>query len=185
MIRRLVATGLSVALIALVVIDIALLASVILSRRDLRVARGHYAGGLAVSRLQLVGFDRGGRRLDITGGAAGLAVRYASKNCPFSIRDVGWEALGPTLLTRGLQIAVLTPLAELGFSKTALVPTGALQAAFINADWVNQYRLTLTPTLLVFDAEGNLIWHREGTLTQADVRAAIRAVDRALLTRLR
>jgi hypothetical protein len=37
--------------------------------------------------------------------------------------------------------------------------------------------VTVTPTLLIFNSEGILIWHCQGTLSIADRKAALRAVD--------
>jgi hypothetical protein len=52
--------------------------------------------------------------------------------------------------------------------------------AFINREWLDQYPLNLTPTLLIFDSSQRLVWHRSGMLSPADTASALRAVARAM-----
>lgn len=184
MIRRVLERSVPFVLVLLIVVDVTMLAGVVVERRDLRLVNAHYEreGGIG-SGLQLAGFGRGGTPLDLGGGTGGFAVRYASSGCPFSRIDEQWNVLAPKLQERGLQVVVLLPNAQDEFSKDALVPKEAQQEAYVSIEWIKRYRLTLTPTLLIFDAHRRLIWHREGSLRPADTRAAIRAIDTARQSR--
>ena len=184
MIRRVLERGVRIALVLLIGVHVVLLTWVAIEKRALAAARTHFdSEDTPMSYQQPIGFAQGGAPLDFANSGSGFAVRFASDKCPFSRGDEQWKALAPMLQVRGIPITALLPSAEQAFPTFSMVPFGAPQAAYISIDWMKRYRLSLTPTLLIFDADRRLVWHREGALTPVDVKAAVRAIDSARMHR--
>jgi hypothetical protein len=180
MTRRILGHGVSIALGIAIILDLGLLIDFALEARRLHVAVSHYDSlGGAYAALPPTWFRTDGRAIGLVAGRTALAVRYTGSNCPASLTDGEWQPLARALQERGVQISVLLPRTDLGFSESDLVPRGASQVAYVAAEWIKRYPVTLTPTLLIFDRDSRLIWHKEGALTRADARAAIRAVEGA------
>jgi hypothetical protein len=81
--------------------------------------------------------------------------------------------------THRIPVTVLLPNAAHAFPPFAVVPLGAPQAAYVDVDWIKEYRLTLTPTVLVFDADRHVVWHREGVLRRDDATSLLRVLKTA------
>lgn len=163
----------------LVVADILLIGWSLVERQTLWSARNHMTRGATFCPpVLLTGFDRTGAKVDLQG-RSGLAIWYGSSACPFCRKDGRWSTLAERLRLKGVQVVIVLPNAREAFNDDEVVPRGAPQMAFVNVEWQRQYRLTATPTLLIFDANGGFVWHREGQLSSADVRAAMDAVDEA------
>jgi len=109
---------------------------------------------------------------------SGWAIRYASVSCPYCRKDnVQWELLGTKLKAAGYQLVVMVPALKDAYLEGAVVPTGTLQEVFVELGWIRHFRLSATPTLLLFDRKAGLIWGHEGTLSADDVASAVRTVD--------
>jgi len=106
----------------------------------------------------------------------GWAVRYVSRNCGYSASDSNWPRMASELERLGYPITLLAPRVGDEMLTEKVTPAGTRQAAFVSIDWIKSFQLTMTPTLLVFDSHGQLIWHHEGTLAPRDIDAAARAL---------
>lgn len=114
---------------------------------------------------------------------SGWAVRYASPKCEFCRNDKQWSSLSAELQRLGLQIFAISPSANDAYPLAALVPRESRQEAYVSIEWIKQFRLRTTPTLLIFGADGRLIWCHRKTLSFDDKEAAIRAVSMAIKQR--
>jgi len=131
----------------------------------------------ADSGSQLMAFDSRGVRLSGSRRPeAASVVRYASSRCHFCREDVYWSKLALELERRSVPIIIVLPGSSAEFPPGDLMPSTAQQAAFVSVEWTRRFRLTFTPTLLVFDSHGQLVWWHEGTLAAADVTSVLSAV---------
>jgi len=105
--------------------------------------------------------------------SGGLIVRYASQDCGYCERDVEWSHLASGAARYGFRVVFLLPSAVHAFSPDRLVPRGVRQIALVSMDWMRRFRITITPTLLVFGPDGGLLWQRQGVLSSEDTRAAL------------
>jgi hypothetical protein len=110
-------------------------------------------------------------------------MRYASNTCPFCAQDSEWSRLAAQLTQLGMPVVVVLPEPDKAYAADRIVPTAARQAAFVPMEWAKQLRMTLTPTVILFDATGSLMWYRLGVLSGADVESAVRAVTENALRR--
>ena len=76
----------------------------------------------------------------------------------------------------GYRVIVVVPTARDEYPNNTETPIGAQQESYINMEWIKQFRLTMTPTLLIFDPHQGLIWSHQGMLEPSDQTAAIRAI---------
>ena len=44
--------------------------------------------------------------------------------------------------------------------------------AYVKMDWIKQFRLSSTPTVVIFDNKGRVLWQRRGMLKDVDYEAA-------------
>jgi len=109
---------------------------------------------------------------------SGWVVRYASSGCIYCRLDFDWERLIPLLERLNYRVILLLPEEERAFEEEQLMPETAQQAAFVKMDWVKQFRFTVTPTLVIFDNNGRVIWHHEGMLNDEDYESAEKAISR-------
>ena len=125
------------------------------------------------------GFTSEGMRVEITPKTQlGWAVRYASPGCEYCREDEHlWSQLSSKLQQLHYQVIVIVPNARDEFPNDSETPKGALQEAFVNMEWIRQFRLSSTPTLLIVDRNQGLIWSRQGTLNPADPSSAVRAIQ--------
>lgn len=111
---------------------------------------------------------------------SGWAVRYAARECKFCQRDEAlWNRLASELQRMGYVITVVVPSGRDAYPDDRLTPKGAQQEVYVNLAWIEHFRLTVTPTVLVFDSERGLIWAHQGMLDQADPESALRAIKSA------
>lgn len=109
----------------------------------------------------------------------GWVVRYAARDCHYCREDAQWPRLANELEDLHYQVIILLPNAKQAFSKNDLVPSDALQEAFVSMDWVKQFRLNMTPTVLIFDCNQHLIWFQRGMLSPTARESALHAVTAA------
>jgi hypothetical protein len=184
MITRIVEQTLRIALLLLIAVHVLLLTTVAIEKAALAKARHHYDGHVsAVPDPHPAGFTAAGAAVDFANTGSGFALRFASHRCPFSRGDAQWKVLSDALQARGIPMSVLVPGVEHAFPPSSLVPSGVQQIAYIDADWIKNYRLYVTPTLLILDSDRRVIWHREGSLSRADVTSALRAIDTSRMRR--
>lgn len=108
--------------------------------------------------------------------ASGWVVRYASKGCVYCMLDFEWEWLVPQLEQRNYRSIVLLPKEEDRFDEDRIVPRTAQQMAFVKMDWLKQFRFTGTPTVIIFDNKGHVLWSHYGILKEADYKSAEKTI---------
>jgi hypothetical protein len=168
-------------LIGALVVDLVLIGAVLMAKGELRSARAEYGrAGRESPGTPTAGFGLGGTPVELAGQKAGFAVWYASSRCPYCQKDDEWRRLAVALQQRGLRVLVLLPSVADSFAADEPLLGDAQQVAYMNAEWLRRYPLSVTPTLLIFDREQRLIWHKYGMLKPADTRAALSAVDLAV-----
>jgi hypothetical protein len=104
-------------------------------------------------------------------------VWYASKNCPYCKRDQEWPVLAADLQSKGLQIVVLSPIYAHRFALEETRLSNVLEVPFVGGEWLAQFPLSVTPTLLVFDGEQRLVWYKRGMLSKRDSMDALSIAD--------
>jgi hypothetical protein len=111
-----------------------------------------------------------------TASARGWIVRYASQNCTVCRADEPrWRSLKLHLLRKGYRIYIILPQARDAYSKDAPELSDSTQIAYPRIGWIKLYYLTATPTTLLFDSDGKMIWNHFGQMTEDDERAALEA----------
>ena len=182
MIGRIVKAALVVSFLVAVLTNGLLIAAIFGARLELGRARSQYglpAKGQA--NAPFLGFDIDGAQVELSTDHRGTAVWYASRNCPYCRRDEQWTSLARALQDRGVRVIILLPGRADRFTPAdSGRPKGALQVAFMNREWLDQFPLSVTPTLLIFDDGHRLVWHRRGMLSAADAASALRAAARAM-----
>ena len=108
--------------------------------------------------------------------SSGWVVRYASRGCIYCKLDFEWERLVPQLEHLNYRTILLLPKEADQFNESGIIPATAQQMAFTDIDFIKQFRFTGTPTLVIFDNNGRLLWHKEGMLNEADYKSAEKAV---------
>ena len=126
-----------------------------------------FASGLAVDGTRVAVPDRG----------APLLIRYASRTCGYCARDTVWPRLAEAMRLKGVSVAVLLPRAAEGFDPAALVPAQVPQVAFVSMEWMKRYRLTVTPTAMLFNRAGKLVWAQHGMLRPDSIASALRVLQ--------
>ena len=180
MIRKLLERIVPIVLICTLAGDLMLISAILIGKYRLRSARAEYgrAGGAAAP--QIAAFDNGGAALDLAGQNAGLAVWYGSSRCAYCRKDEEWRRLAVALQERGVNVVVLLPSVADSFSNDELLLRNARQVRYLNGEWLRRYPLSVTPTLLLFDSNRRLIWHRYGMLGPKDVKTALSVIDEAI-----
>lgn len=169
---------LSLIVLSFIIVNLALIVAILFGRVELRSVKAQYGRRTDGQQPpQLDGFARDGSPVELAHANSGYAVWYGSHNCPFCRREEEWGRLSLKLQQKGLRVLVLLPGAGDEFPGDRLKPKDALQIAYASADWLKQYPLFVTPTLLIFDANKQLIWHHRGMLDADKAADALRAVD--------
>jgi hypothetical protein len=109
---------------------------------------------------------------------SGWVVRYASKRCVYCLQDSEWERLALQLERLNYRTIVLLPKEADQFDEGEIIHQTVRQMAFVNMDWIKQFRFTMTPTVVVFDNNGRVLWHRTGMLQEADYKLAEKAITK-------
>jgi hypothetical protein len=111
---------------------------------------------------------------------SGWAVRYGTEKCEYCRQDKPrWVELSTALQRLGYQVVYIPPYANLGYPDDALTPSGARQQVYVGMEWIRHFRLVVTPTVLIFGPEGQLIWSHRGTLSSDGPQSAVRAIEAA------
>jgi hypothetical protein len=104
----------------------------------------------------------------------GWAVRYTSPGCKFCRADEPkWSALKSELVASGYQVYDLLPSSS---KRPTVGHNDEMPIAFIDVGWMKQYRLTGTPTTLIFNRHGKIIWAHAGTMSDEDQKSALRTL---------
>ena len=107
---------------------------------------------------------------------SGWAVRYASSGCIYCKLDFEWENLASQLERRNYRIITILPNASSQFDKDQIIPKNAWQMAYVKMDWIKQFRFLGTPTVIIFDSKGHVLWQCTGMMSSSDYEAAAKAI---------
>jgi len=106
---------------------------------------------------------------------SGWVVRYTSKGCTYCAQDSEWERLVHLLERHNYRTILLLPTEKNQYDDDELLST-LQQMAFIKMDWIKQFRFTGTPTVVVFDNNGRVLWQRVGMLNESDYVSAEKVI---------
>jgi len=109
---------------------------------------------------------------------SGWVVRYVSKDCIYCELDFEWERLALHLEKHNYRTILLLAKEAGQFEKDQIVPETAQQLVFIRMDWIKQFRLTETPTVIIFNNDGRVLWSHRGMLEHADYKSAEKVIAR-------
>lgn len=122
----------------------------------------------AGARQLLEGLSANGQTVTVNGSPV-WAVRYLSNKCGYCESDEHGKRLAEQLRRSGIKVITLVPRAG---EEIADEPR-AEQVTFVPMEWMRRFRLSVTPTFLVFDAGGSLLWQHEGKLAAGDAADAL------------
>lgn len=107
---------------------------------------------------------------------AGYVIRYASRHCGYCRRDApAWKQAATQLAGKGFRIFTLVPSSREAYADHQVIPAGTPQIVDIGMEWVKRLSPMGTPTLLITDPDGLILWQHEGELSDQDLHAAISA----------
>jgi len=159
-------------------VDVALFVYVTVARH-LIPSTGAFIRGETISEVGSPpsGYSDEGEKIPAPKAGHGWAVRYTTPECEFSRADrTPWSSLEGQLVARGYWIYEIAPrtgnLKVLRTSKE----TGKTHIAFVDVGWMKRYRLTATPTTVIFNERGKIVWTHVGTMGQDDQKSAVRAL---------
>jgi hypothetical protein len=120
------------------------------------------------------GFTSNDLKADVnTSGKPGWIVRYTALGCEYCQADEPmWRRLSSELRKLGYQVIVIVPTTRDEYPSDSKTLVGAQQESLVNVGWIKQFRLNVTPTLLIFDTNRGLIWSHQGMLGEHDVESA-------------
>jgi len=126
-----------------------------------------------------IGFSKENQNVSPVANANGRwAIRYASPKCHFSEEDEKrWSKLASQLRIKGYQIITLVPDGERSYSVGAQSLGPSLQEVYVDLGWLKHFRLSGTPTLLIFEGSHGLIWSHQGELSIFDPINALHEID--------
>jgi len=113
---------------------------------------------------------------DSSSSPSGWVVRYANQGCMYCKLDFEWERLASELDRHNYRTILVLPLNENQYDEDNVIPKTAKQMAFVKTEWIKQFSFRGTPTVVIFDNNGRMIWHRNGMLTEIDYNSAIKAI---------
>lgn len=164
----------SMMLVVLGVVNVALIVGILVGQREIRSARTRYGVSTAAHSAKFVGIDVNGRSLSASVGGPGTIVWFGSEQCPYCKTDREMPRLVATLQKKGWQTIVLLPSYDQLFAPEQLGLSNVHMVPFVSGEWLKQFPLVVTPTLLMFDGEQRLIWYYRGRLTASDSMQALR-----------
>jgi hypothetical protein len=109
---------------------------------------------------------------------SGWVVRYASSGCIYCVQDSEWDRLVSQLGHLNYRTILLLPRERDQFDEDQIISQTMQQMAFVKMDWIKQFRFTGTPTVVIFDNNGHVLWHRIGMLNEADYESAEKVITR-------
>jgi len=107
---------------------------------------------------------------------SGWVVRYASRGCIYCNLDYEWENLIPIFERYHYRTILLLPKESDQFDENQIQSIYIKQMAYAKVDWIKQFRFTGTPTVIIFDNNGRVLWHRSGMLKETDYKSAEKAI---------
>jgi len=161
-------------LVVLGVVNIALIVGILVGQKKIRLARASYGASAPGHSAKFTGVDADGLSFDMPVGGVGTIVWFGSDQCPYCKADREMPRLVAALQKKGWQTIVLLPAYDQRFVPGVLGLSNVQMIPFVGGEWLKQFPLSVTPTLLMFDGERRLIWYKRGQLTPSDSMRALR-----------
>ena len=120
------------------------------------------------------GYDVGANLVTLHGGKNGnWAVRYTSDGCHFcDLDEASWRELENLLLSSNFEVATVVPSIGDASEKQARQSPEVPQYVLLNLDWLKTFRLSKTPTVIIFRQGKGVVWRHVGTLSKSDLAYA-------------
>ena len=125
------------------------------------------------------GISVDGKRIRLAPSSTPLwAIRYAAQGCEYCREDEPvWNDLATALRAHGFVVITVVPSARDGRPDDNAVLSSDREEVYVNIGWIKRYRLSMTPTVLIFKRDRGLVWQHQGTLARADVDSAIHTIS--------
>jgi hypothetical protein len=129
------------------------------------------------NNVPLHGYSSTGKEVSVPSvSERGWVVRYTTPRCEYCRADEGqWSILKSLLIKKGFQIYEIPPDSINSYSAGAPEMANETQISFVDVGWIKRYRFVGTPTTLLFDGDGKMIWSHMGTMDKNDRKSAIKA----------
>lgn len=106
----------------------------------------------------------------------GWVIRYATPRCEHCRSDeVRWSSLKAHLIKYGYQIYAIPPSATESYPANAPELADEAQISFVEPEWMKRYLFLATPTTVLFNSHGKVIWSHVGEMNQAELKSALQA----------
>lgn len=113
----------------------------------------------------------------------GWVVRYSAPGCEYCRAEQPiWRTLQDKLTSKGFSVFVIAPGPHDEYPTSTRIQEKFEQLTFVNAGWAKSFRLTLTPTVMIFTPAKGLIWAHQGEMNDDSVKAALVATNNAVIT---
>lgn len=128
------------------------------------------------------GYLLGGRLLVPPGNEPCWAVRFEASSCAYCSEDDnhGWRQLAGVLEARHCKVFFLPPGPSRALLPSRILPPGAAQELFVNMAFLKHFRLTYTPSTLVFGPGDALLWSQQSAIRRGEVAIVAHDLDGAL-----
>lgn len=174
MMKNVLTLATSLMLMILSVLDVGLIAGILVGQREIRLAQSAYGKPAAGQGARFSGIDTNGRLVTASVLGPGTIVWFGSDQCPYCKADHEMPRLVTALQKRGWQMIVLLPSYDQSFAPAQLGLSNVQMVPFVGGEWLKQFPLVVTPTLLMFDGSQRLVWYNRGKLTASDSVEALR-----------
>jgi hypothetical protein len=164
----------------IVVADVALFAGAIVARHATNMSPLYFSSSsYALVSAPVDGYSAASTKIAVGfAPTRGWAVRYASQTCEYCRADEPqWSRLKSRLLENGYRIYVIPPNAQGAYPEGASAIFGTTQIPYVSVGWIKQYRLVGTPTTLLFNGSGKMIWAHLGEISRFDQESASVALE--------
>jgi hypothetical protein len=162
----------------LVVADVALFSYVAVARGSSRLSASLFRDPPdAGSGFPPSGYSAAGNKVAPPAASEnGWAIRYASPHCEHCRADEArWSGLKTQLIKKGYHIYEIPPTSADSYPANAPELAGETQISFVDVGWMKRYRPMSTPTILLFNGHGRVIWTHVGEMNQDDDKSALQA----------
>jgi hypothetical protein len=107
---------------------------------------------------------------------SGWVVRYARSGCVYCKLDFEWERLFSLLEHSNYRTIIALPQETDRIASVGVIPKHVQQMAFVKMNWIKQFRFTATPSVIIFNNEGRILWNHVGMMSDADYKSAKKAI---------
>jgi hypothetical protein len=106
----------------------------------------------------------------------GWVVRYARSGCMYCMLDFEWERLLAMLEHYNYHTIIALPRESGRIANASAISEHVPQMAFVKMDWIKQFRFTATPSVIIFNNEGRILWSHVGMMSDTDYKSAKKAI---------